>query len=94
MPYSTPAVVTVHSDGVDNAMTAVWHSTLSFKPPLRGVSISPDRDSYTLIVEAKEFALNFLPLDKAEIFAQVGGSHGSKVDKLKKFYLMHFHGYQ
>ncbi len=82
---ATPTIVTVHADGRDNAMTVVWHSTLSFKPPLCGVSISPARDSYKLILEAKEFALNFLPLKKAELIARVGGSHWSKVDKFKRF---------
>lgn len=82
---STPAVVTVHRKGSNNAMTVVWHTTLSFKPPLCGVAISPDRDSYKLLLEVKEFALNFLPLNKAEIIAWVGGVHGSQVDKFKKF---------
>ncbi len=82
---ATPTIITVHADGRDNAMTAVWHSTLSFNPPLCGVSISPDRDSYKLILDAREFTLNFLPLKKAELIAQVGGSHWSKVDKFKRF---------
>ncbi len=82
---ATPTVVTVHADGRHNAMTAVWHSTLSFKPPLCGVSISPDRDTHKLILDAKEFVLNFMPLKKAELIAQVGGSHWSKVDKFKRF---------
>ncbi|ODS31235.1 MAG: flavin reductase domain FMN-binding protein [Candidatus Scalindua rubra] len=82
---ASPTIITVHADGRDNAMSAVWHSTLSFKPPLCGVSISPDRDTHNLILDTKEFALNFLPLKKAELIAQVGGCHWSKVDKFKCF---------
>lgn len=82
---ASPTIVTVHADGRDNAMSAVWHSTLSFEPPLCGVSISPDRDTHNLILDTEEFALNFLPLKKAELIAQVGGCHWSKVDKFKSF---------
>ena len=82
---ATPTIVTVYADGKDNAMSAVWHSTLSFKPPLCGVSISSNRDTHNLILDAGEFALNFLPLKKAELIAQVGGCHWNKVDKFKSF---------
>ncbi len=82
---ASPTVVTVHNDGRDNAMSAVWHSTLSVNPPLCGVSISPNRDTHNLILDAMEFSLNFLPLKKVEIIAQVGGCHGDKVDKFKSF---------
>jgi len=82
---ASPTIVTVHANGRDNAMSAVWHTTLSFNPPLCGVSISPNRDTHNLILDAMEFSLNFLPLKKTEIIAQVGGCHGEKVDKFKSF---------
>jgi flavin reductase (DIM6/NTAB) family NADH-FMN oxidoreductase RutF len=80
-----PAIVTAHAGGRDNAMAASWHGSISFKPPIIGVSISPKRFTYQLILESKEFGLNFLPLEKVELIAALGGSKGSEVDKFQKF---------
>jgi flavin reductase (DIM6/NTAB) family NADH-FMN oxidoreductase RutF len=80
-----PAIVTAHARGKDNAMAASWHSAISFKPPLIGVAIAPKRFTYQLILEGKEFGLNFLPLERAEVIAALGGSSGSEVDKFQKF---------
>jgi flavin reductase (DIM6/NTAB) family NADH-FMN oxidoreductase RutF len=80
-----PAIVTAHARGKDNAMAASWHAAISFNPPLIGVAIAPKRFTYKLILEGKEFGLNFLPLEKARFIAAVGGSSGSEVDKFQKF---------
>ena len=79
------AIITAHADGKMNAMTAAWHSPLSFAPPLLGVSIVPKRYTYELIAASKEFGVNFLPFEAAELVASVGGSGGKKVDKFQKF---------
>ena len=78
-------VVTAQAKGKDNAMAAAWHTPLSRKPPLYGVSISPNRFTYQLIAESKEFGVNFLPFAEAELVASVGGSGGSEVDKFHRF---------
>ncbi|GAJ12693.1 unnamed protein product, partial [marine sediment metagenome] len=69
-------VVTARARGRDNAMAAAWHMPISFRPPLYGVSISPKRFTYQLIVDSKEFGVNFLPFEAAELIASVGGSQG------------------
>ena len=43
-------VVTAQAKGKENAMAVAWHAPVSFKPPLYGVSISPKRFTYQLIV--------------------------------------------
>jgi len=78
-------IVTVHTRGQDNAMAVAWHSSISFDPPLYGISISPKRFTYELILEAKEFGVNFMPMDKAELIASVGGISGREVDKFQRF---------
>ena len=78
-------IVTVHAGGKDNAMAVAWHSSISFDPPLYGISISPKRFTYELILEAKEFGVNFMPMDKAELIASVGGISGREVDKFQRF---------
>jgi len=81
------AVVTVKTKDKDreNAMAAAWHCSLSFKPPLYGVAISPKRFSYNLILEAKEFAINFLPIESRFTIASVGRTSGRDLEKFEKF---------
>ncbi|MDD5093365.1 MAG: flavin reductase family protein [Dehalococcoidia bacterium] len=78
-------VVTCHAQGKDNAMTVAWHSSVSQKPPLIGISIAPKRYTYELILEAGEFGVNFLPLEMGELIAAVGGVTGKDVDKFARF---------
>jgi len=78
-------VVTAQARGRDNAMAAAWHVPLSFSPPLYGVAISPERFTYQLIVDSKQFGVNFLPFESAELIASVGGSHGQEIDKFQRF---------
>ncbi len=84
---SVAAVVTARFGEKANAMAAAWHSSLSREPPLYGVAISPKRFTHDLILEAGEFAVNFLPFEKAEIVAAVGGSTGKEVDKFQRFHI-------
>lgn len=78
------AVVTVQSEGKNNAMAAAWHSPISHTPPIFGVSLAPKRYTYKLIKKSKEFGLNFLPFDKAELIVSLGSVSGAEVDKFKK----------
>ncbi len=79
------AIVSASAGGKKNAMAAAWHSALSFKPPLYGVAIAPKRFTCQLILESKEFGINFVPFEVAELIASVGGSGGKEVDKFQKF---------
>lgn len=79
------AVVTVRGRERPNALACAWHSAISFQPPLYGVSIAPKRFSHGLIVEAGAFAVNFLPLEKAEKIAGVGRNSGREMDKFDVF---------
>lgn len=79
------AVVTVQVGERRNAMACVWHSGLSFDPPLYGVAISPKRFSYELIIQAGAFGVNFLPFERAMLIAQVGRNSGRDMDKFSTF---------
>lgn len=80
-----PAIITAQAKGKENAMAAAWHLPISFKPPIYGVAISPKRFTYQLIAQSKEFGVNFLPFEEAELIASAGGSSGQTVDKFQKF---------
>jgi flavin reductase (DIM6/NTAB) family NADH-FMN oxidoreductase RutF len=78
-------IVTAQANGKENAMTVAWHASISFNPPLYGVSILPRRFTYQLIADSKEFGVNFLPFEAAEIAASVGGCRGQEIDKFQRF---------
>lgn len=79
------AIVTTRTENEQDAMAAAWHSCISFKPPLLGVSVSPKRYTYDMITESKKFAMNYVPSEKSIISAQTGGVSGRDVDKFEMF---------
>jgi flavin reductase (DIM6/NTAB) family NADH-FMN oxidoreductase RutF len=78
-------IITARSGEKENAMAASWNSPLSMVPPLFGVAITPKRFTYKLILESGEFGVCFVPLEKAELIAQVGAAKGSETDKFDAF---------
>lgn len=78
-------IITVQLGDKMNAMTAAWHSPISFTPPLYGVSISAKRYTYELIIESKRFGVNFIPMTEAELAASIGGSSGRNINKFQRF---------
>lgn len=78
-------IVTTSHDGRKNAMAVAWHSSISFKPPLYGIAVAPKRYTYHLISESKQFGVNFMPFEKSETIAAVGGSSGNFTDKFTQF---------
>lgn len=81
------AIVTASAEGKDGAMTAAWHTSISFRPPLYGISISPKRFTYELIAKSREFGINFIASEKAALAARIGGTSGRHLDKFQKFNL-------
>jgi len=78
-------IVTASVRGRDDAMTAAWHSAISFKPPLYGIAIAPKRYTYQLITESREFGINFITSKKASLAAAIGGTSGQQMDKFERF---------
>ncbi len=78
-------IVTAYAKGRDNAMAVAWHTSVSSNPPLYGVAISPKRFTYQLIIDSKQFGVNFLPFEAAVLVASVGGSDGREIDKFHRF---------
>ena len=82
--YLFPQSVAMVSAG-KNVMPAAWHTPISAKPPLYGVSVSPKRYTFELLMKAKGFTVNFLELAKADLVAGTGGCSGRDLEKVKKF---------
>ncbi|MFH1485312.1 MAG: flavin reductase family protein [Chloroflexota bacterium] len=82
---SVASIVTCHARGKDNGMAAAWNFPLSHTPPIFGVCVSAKRFSYELILEAGEFAVNFLPYSSIELIERMGANSGRDVDKFARF---------
>jgi flavin reductase (DIM6/NTAB) family NADH-FMN oxidoreductase RutF len=39
-------------------MPAIWRMPLSFNPPLIGIALAPEHETYGMIVKARAFAVN------------------------------------
>jgi len=79
-----PVIVTASAHGMDDAMTAAWHSSISLEPPLYGIAIASKRFTYQLIAESREFGINFIPYQKASLAAAIGGISGERMDKFER----------
>jgi len=71
--YPSTVYVISSSFGKDSdALSAVWVTPVSLKPPKVGVVVSPERYTYSLIRKSKLFAVNKLPFRYTEHMAFVG----------------------
>ena len=82
-----PIVVTAQANGRKNAMVVARHTVVSTTPPNFGISISSESFTYQLIVNSKEFGVNFLPYEEAELVDAIGSSKGMEIDKFQRFNL-------
>lgn len=80
-----PVVITSRSGGRSNAMVAARHTVVSSNPPYYGISISEDSLTYQLIMESREFGLNFLPFEEVALMDKLGSTKGKEIDKFQKF---------
>ncbi len=76
-PMSTVLVTCVDKNDKPNCITVSWHTPLSKKPPLHGISIAPQRYSHHLISEGKEFCINFLRISQV-MQAHFCGTHSGR----------------
>lgn len=81
--HPRPALVVVAGNGKVNAMALAWHMPVEENK----VAIAVDRENYTyeLIKDSKEFTLNVLSIEKADLIWKVGTTSGREVDKVKEF---------
>jgi len=79
------AILTVSDEkGKTNPITVAWHTPISKKPPLYGISIAPSRFSHKAIQHSKEFVINFGSFDIVEKIHFCGTRSGRNTDKIKE----------
>lgn len=81
-PMQTVLVTCNDSQGKTNIITIAWHTPISVKPPLYGLSIAPGRYSHELIKKTKELVVNFIPYDLVEKAHFCGKHSGKSTDKV------------
>ena len=77
-------LLSVGTKETQDAMTATA-MFVSEDPPLFTVSVAKHIVSHELIEKAGEFVLNVASTDQADLAKKLGSTHGSRVDKFKKF---------
>ena len=86
--YPIPAVM-VSSGTMEksNIMTVAWTGVLNTNPAMVYISVRPERYSYQLIKEQKEFVINLTTKDLVKETDWCGCRSGSKYDKFKEMNL-------
>lgn len=76
-----PALVTCGSEEKPNVMTVGWTGILNTKPPKTYISVRPERFSYNLLKETREFVINLPTVQLARSVDFCGVRSGKDIDK-------------
>ena len=79
-----PVMVTVGDMENSNIITIGWTGILSTIPPRTYISVRPQRHSYAILKEKREFVINLTTAEQARTVDYVGIYTGAKVDKFKE----------
>lgn len=80
-PKLTVLVTLLDNDQKPNMITLAWHSAVSIKPPMYGISIDPRRYSHDPIIKNGEFVVNFCSWSIIDQTHYCGRHSGRKFNK-------------
>lgn len=83
-PQGLVMIVALDEEGRPNAMPASWYMQTSIEPPMFAVSIAPERLTYELVEERKEFVLTLPPAEQKEDVLFCGLNSGEDSDKFEE----------
>lgn len=89
MLYPVPAVMVScqKNDEKPNIITLAWCGTCNSQEPMLYISVKPERYSYNIIKESKEFVVNLVTKDIVYATDYCGVKSGRDVDKFKEMKL-------
>lgn len=89
MLYPVPAVMVScqRENEKPNIITVAWAGTICANPAMLSISVRPERYSYNIIKETKEFVVNLVTSDLAYATDYCGVKSGRDVDKFKEMNL-------
>ncbi|MFX0051431.1 MAG: flavin reductase family protein [Candidatus Hermodarchaeota archaeon] len=88
-PYNSSLITSNGTNGEINVMTVAWIIPVSVDPPLVAMSIRPERYSYKLIIERREFVVNIPTIDQVQEVLFCGRKSGKNLDKFQETSLTH-----
>jgi flavin reductase (DIM6/NTAB) family NADH-FMN oxidoreductase RutF len=83
-PMHTALITCVGKTGKPNIITLAWVMPTSINPPLVAISVRPERHSYCLIEETKEFVINIPTMEILKETLFCGRNSGKDHDKFKE----------
>ena len=66
-----------------NMLTIAWTGTICSAPPMAYISVRPERFSYPILKETREFVINLTTTQLAEITDRMGVKSGREIDKFQ-----------
>lgn len=89
MLYPVPAVMVScqRENEKPNIITVAWAGTICTNPAMLSISVRPERYSYNIIKETKEFVVNLVTSNLAYATDYCGVKSGRDVDKFKEMNL-------
>ncbi len=88
MIYPLPAVmVSVGNEKESNIITIAWTGTICTNPAMVYISVRPERHSYDMIKDTKEFVINLTTEELVKATDYCGVKSGRDVDKWKEMNL-------
>jgi Conserved protein/domain typically associated with flavoprotein oxygenases, DIM6/NTAB family len=89
MVYPLPVVMVSLADreGKSNIITVAWTGTVCTNPAMVYISVKPERYSYDILKETKEFVINLTTEATAYATDYCGVKSGRQVDKFKELKL-------
>ena len=83
-----PVMISCGREGKkENIITVAWAGTICTNPPMLSISVRPERYSYDIIRETKEFVVNLVNKDLVYATDYCGVRSGRDVDKFKEMKL-------
>lgn len=83
-PVPVVMVTSKDKDGKSNVFTVAWIGTVCSKPPMLSISIRPERASYKMIEESKEFIVNIPSSNQVNETDFCGVRSATQIDKIKE----------
>lgn len=89
MLYPVPPVMVscTRKNERPNIITVAWCSTINTLNPMLSISVRPERYSYDILKETKEFVVNLTTKDLVFAADYCGVKSGREVDKFEKMHL-------
>ena len=81
----TPVVMISCSDRDKNfnIITIAWVGVVNSKPPMLSISVTPERYSYGMLMDTKEFVVNFVSEELVKFADFCGVKSGREINKFK-----------